>query len=281
MRDLLTGTFVCLLFYGTTSLIPAHATDKPVIPGQPAILTGDWPVKFTVQQKQPPVVRQAIQIKQPFYPKLNPRAQHLQDALKNDTTVDFPDVPLMKALQEIQKQHGINIFVSGSALKELGITAEEPVNVSLRGVSLKSALKIILEPLGMAYEIDQEVLKITTQAEVDRHMKTRIYPVGDLCSSEKEFLAIQNAILIGCQLQLRARKQRWSAQELELRRPAPAPAPYQTSSNPAMTFVPQCHALVVNETEEIHEKIVELLTQLRQVRQDQAGPVLQKTEQSH
>lgn len=275
--SLLAVTCLCLCL--SSALVTTHAGEKQK---KPATITSDWPVKFTVQQKEATVPQQAVKIKQPFYPELNPREQHLQETLNNNTTAHFHNVPLMEALQEIQKRHGINVFVSGSALKELGITADEPVkSISVSRIPLKSALKMILEPLGMAYEIDRDVLKITTQAEVDRHLKTRIYPIGDLCSSEKEFTAIQNAILIGCQLSLKARKQRWSAEGLELQGPHSAPAPYQTNINPAMTFVPQCHALVVNETDEIHEKIVELLTQLRQVRQDQAAPVLPKTEQTH
>lgn len=281
MRALLIGTSVCLLFYGTISLIPAQAADKQGKSDKPATITSDWPVKFTVRQQPAAVPQQPIKVKQPFYPELTPNEQKIQAALKAETTIESPGVPLKQVIDEFQNQHHINFYFSAIPLKEEGISIEEPVNVSMRGVPLKFALQTILKPLGLAYEIDMEVIKITTQAEVDRHLKTRIYPVGDLCSSEKEFIAIQNAILIGCQLKLRARKQRWSAQELKLRGSAPAPAPYQTSSNPAMTFVPQCHALVVNETEEIHEKIGELLTQLRQVRQDQAGPVLQKTEQSH
>jgi len=278
-RSLLAVTGLCLCLSST--LATTHAGDKPIKPGKPATITSDWPVKFTVQQKQSAVPQQVVKVKQPFYPELTPNEQKIQAALKSPTTVEFPGVPLKQVIDEFQNQHHINFYISALPLKEDGISIEEPVNVSLSGVPLKSALKIILKPLGLAYEIDQEVIKITTQAEVDRHLKTRIYPVGDLCSSEKEFTAIQNAILIGCQLSLKARKQRWSAEGLVLQGPPSAPAPYQTNINPAMTFVPQCQALIVNETDEIHEKIVELLTQLRQVRQDQAAPVQPKTEQTH
>lgn len=271
MRALFIATSICLMCIGTTPSNTAQAEDKPA---QPTLKTVNWPVKFTVKQKQAAVPQQVVEIKQPFYPELNPRVQQIQDALNTNTRANFPNVPLTQALNEIQKQHGINIFVSGSALKELGITTDEPVNsISVNRIPLKILLKNILEPLGLAYEIDQEVLKITTQAEVDRHLKTRTYPVGDLCTSEKDFIAIQNAILIGCQLSLKARKQRWSAEGLVLQGPRSAPAPYQTNINPAMTFVPQCQALVVNETDEVHEKILELLTQLRQVRQIQMRAV--------
>lgn len=270
MRALFIATSICLMCIGTTPSNTAQAEDKPA---QPTLKTVNWPVTATYEVHKPAVPRQAIQVKQPFYPELTANEQKIQAALKAPTTIELPGVSLKQVIEEIQNQHHINFFFSAIPLKEEGISIEEPVNVSLSGVPLKSALKIILEPLGLAYEIDQEVLKITTQAEVDRHLKTRTYPVGDLCTSEKDFIAIQNAILIGCQLSLKARKQRWSAEGLVLQGPRSAPAPYQTNINPAMTFVPQCQALVVNETDEVHEKILELLTQLRQVRQIQMRAV--------
>ena len=270
MRALFIVTFICLMLVGTTPPITAQAEDKPA---KPTLKTVNWPVAATYEQRKPAVPQQTMQIKQPFYPELTQNEQKIQAALKAPTTIEFTGVPLKQVIDEFQNQHHINFYFSALPLKEEGISIEEPVNVSLSGVPLKSVLKIILEPLGLAYEIDQEVLKITTQAEVDRHLKTRTYPVGDLCTSEKDFIAIQNAILTGCQLSLKARKQRWSVEGLVLQGPHSAPAPYQTNINPAMTFVPQCQALVVNETDEVHEKIVELLTQLRQVRQIQMRAV--------
>ncbi|QDT82960.1 hypothetical protein [Gimesia chilikensis] len=270
MRALFIATSICLMFLGTTPSNTAQAEDKPA---KPTLKTVNWPVAAVYEVHKPHESKQAIQMKQPFYPELTANEQKIHAALKAPTTIELPGVPLKQVIEEIQNQHHINFFFSAIPLKAEGISIEEPVNASLSGVPLKSALKIILKPLGLAYEIDQEVLKITTQAEVDRNLRTRTYPVGDLCTSEKDFIAIQNAILTGCQLRLKARKQRWSAEGLVLQGPRSAPAPYQNNINPAMTFVPQCQALVVNETEEIHEKIVELLTQLRQVRQIQMRAV--------
>ena len=41
-------------------------------------------------------------------------------------------------------------------------------------------LKIILEPYGLTYVIEDDVMKITTQAYADEKLSTRVYPVGDL-----------------------------------------------------------------------------------------------------
>jgi hypothetical protein len=54
------------------------------------------------------------------------------------------------------------------------------VNMSLSGISLRSALKIILEPLALTYVIQDEVMRITTETKAEELMSTRVYPVADL-----------------------------------------------------------------------------------------------------
>ena len=47
------------------------------------------------------------------------------------------------------------------------IQPDEPVNMSLSGISLRSALKIILEPLALTYVIQDEVMRITTETKAE------------------------------------------------------------------------------------------------------------------
>ena len=50
----------------------------------------------------------------------------------------------------------------------------------MSGVSLRSVLRLMLEPLGLTYLIEDEDMTITTQVKADEKMSTRVYPVGDL-----------------------------------------------------------------------------------------------------
>jgi hypothetical protein len=50
----------------------------------------------------------------------------------------------------------------------------------MKGITLRSALRLLLQPLGLTYIIEDEVMKITTQAKADEKTSTRVYPVGDL-----------------------------------------------------------------------------------------------------
>lgn len=258
-------------------LAAVNAEDKP---GKTFTKTYDWPVKFTIKyqevkpgatsqtQVQPAVMQQKDEITQPFYPALTKREQHIQTALQADTECDFPDVPLSKALNSLQRQHGVNMFLDGLALKEQGLTADEPINVSMSGVSFKSALDIILEPLGLTYIVDGEVLKITTQEEAAHTLKVRIYPVADLCKTPDDYDALESVIYKTCVLTGPSRSKYYPVGDLVLGRQGEKKTP-SGSVAASISVVPQCKALVVNETDRVHMKIVDLLTQLRQVRKDQ------------
>jgi len=50
----------------------------------------------------------------------------------------------------------------------------------LSGITLRSALKILLQDLQLTYVIEDEVMKITTVDLANERLSTRVYPVGDL-----------------------------------------------------------------------------------------------------
>jgi hypothetical protein len=48
------------------------------------------------------------------------------------------------------------------AYLEEGITSETPVSLTVNNVKLKTALKLMLQPLGLTYKIEDDVLLLTT-----------------------------------------------------------------------------------------------------------------------
>lgn len=253
-------------------VVSVNAEEKPQ---ETVTKTSNWPVKFTVKEAKPAATQQKHEIKQPFYPALTKREQHIQTALTADTECNFPDVPLSKAMDALQAQHGVNIYLNALALKEEGLTADEPINLALSGVSFKSALDIILEPLGLTYVVDGEVLKITTQKEAARTVKVRIYPVADLCKTQDEYQALEGVIEKTCIFTSRSRVKYSPASDLVLGGRGEKKTSLGSVAA-SISVVPQCQALVVNETDRVHTKIVDLLTQLRQVRKDQEEAPVKK-----
>ncbi len=101
-------------------------------------------------------------------------------ALDDETEFEFVDLPLTDVVEYLKQQHNIQIILDDQALLDEGIQPDEPINMSLSGISLRSALKIILEPLALTYVIQDEVMRITTETRAEEMMSTRVYPVADL-----------------------------------------------------------------------------------------------------
>lgn len=101
-------------------------------------------------------------------------------ALDDQTTINFADTPLTDVVEYLQRQHDIPIILDVVAIEEAGLLVDEPINLVLAGVTLQSALKIMLAEFELTYVIEDEVMKITTIEVANEKLSTRVYPVGDL-----------------------------------------------------------------------------------------------------
>lgn len=112
--------------------------------------------------------------------KYSPREEQIISALRQNTDIAFADTPLEVAMQVLADLHDIPIILDRAALAEESIQPDTPINHVLSGLTLRSALKIILDELQLTYVIQDEVMKITTQTKAADILSTRVYPVGDL-----------------------------------------------------------------------------------------------------
>ncbi len=112
--------------------------------------------------------------------KNSPIEERIQAALREETETGFVDTPLSEAIGFLSDFHDITIMLDEPALTEEGLGTDEPINLDVAGITLRSALRIMLEPLQLTYVIEDEVMKITTQVKADEKLTTRVYPVGDL-----------------------------------------------------------------------------------------------------
>ena len=110
--------------------------------------------------------------------------RRIRAALEEETELQFVDTPLIDALGIIGELHNINIRLDVVTLDDEGISTDEPVNIFISGIRLKSALKIMLEqtptPVELTWIVEDEVMKITTVLKAEEATETRVYPVTDL-----------------------------------------------------------------------------------------------------
>lgn len=106
--------------------------------------------------------------------------QRIATALQGETDFSYLDTPLRDVLDDIQLRHDIPIIIDASALEDYGVGTDTPVTMELNGITLKSALRLMLSDLDLTYIIQDEVMQITTVEEAESKLITKVYPVGDL-----------------------------------------------------------------------------------------------------
>lgn len=114
-------------------------------------------------------------------------------ALASSGEIDCKEMPLREVVAQLKNRHKIEIQLDPAGLKDAGLEPECPITKHLSGITLRSALRNLLDDVGLKYAIHNEVLLITSpaKAESDEFMLTRIYPVKDLVLVRNEHDEIQ------------------------------------------------------------------------------------------
>ena len=180
---------------------------------------------------------------------LSAAEEKIEAALRKPTEFDFFDEPLQTVIDHFRKKHGINILIDVAALKAVGIGTDEPITLTLSGVSLQSALNIILRWLDLTWTIRDEVLLVTTLDEAENMLLTRVYDVTDLVRYQErsgegwvDYDTLVNVITATIE-----------------------PDQWDTHPQIESVSVRGAEALVISQTRQIHRQIRRLFDQLRAV----------------
>jgi type II secretory pathway component GspD/PulD (secretin) len=94
--------------------------------------------------------------------------------------LNFKDTPLRQAISDLQTLSGVNIYLDQEALRDTGVGVDQPLSLNVEGISLKSALNLLLKQVHLTYLIKDEVLQITTENNAKGRLRQVTYPVADL-----------------------------------------------------------------------------------------------------
>ncbi len=126
------------------------------------------------------------------------RELDIERKLKTPVSANFQDMPLSDVLHQLARLAAINLHLDPKGLTEEGVSPDTPVTLNLdQEVSLKSALRLILEPLRLSYVIKDEVLKVTSEQLRDNEVYTVLYSVADLVIPIPNFVPGSNMGLAG------------------------------------------------------------------------------------
>jgi general secretion pathway protein D len=82
--------------------------------------------------------------------------------------IKFVEKPLSGVFDDLKQRHGIEFQLDYRALDGAAIPSDTPVTKSIKGITLRSALNILLGDLDLTYVVQNGVLKITTEAEAKK-----------------------------------------------------------------------------------------------------------------
>ena len=113
--------------------------------------------------------------------RATPAELQIQKRLNARVKATHRDQPLSAVLDALAKQAEVPIHIDMVGLEQEAVRSDTPVTISLdQPISLKSALKLLLEPLHLDYVVKDEVLKVTSPRLVKGQVYSVSYPVADL-----------------------------------------------------------------------------------------------------
>ena len=122
----------------------------------------------------------------------------IERRLQTPVLLEFSGESLSAVVDYLSKLAEINVYLDPQGLQQEAVTTDSPVSITLsKEISLKSALKLILEPLHLNYVIEDEVLKITSEQMRSGDVYISTYDVADLVIPIPNFTPSSNQGLAG------------------------------------------------------------------------------------
>lgn len=131
-----------------------------------------------------------------FFPLPSPDEKELLTTLEQKVEFEFSALSLVQIVEELGVKYGIQMILDKQALEEESIdpTAKD-ITCQLKGIPLKSALKIMLDAKSLAFVVADDVVKVTTEGKASQVRVARTYPVRDLVSNvDVDYLLLCRAI---------------------------------------------------------------------------------------
>ena len=146
---------------------------------------------------------------------------------------------LEQFVEDLQSHLKVPVVIDRTALEEYGIGTDTPIKFKVEGIATRSALRLCLTELDLTYSIANEVILITTPEEAEAMLDTRVYDVAETRLTTEALLELITTTI---------RDSSWDA-----------------VGGPGKIAVATPETLVISQTQDVHERVVDLLAQLTRV----------------
>jgi len=139
------------------------------------------PIKFPDTKNWEQLTKSRAQLAAEGRSRASAAEMLIQKKLEKPVKPTYRDQPLAVVIDALAKQADVAIHIDMVGLDEEAIRSDTPVTLTLdQPISLKSALKLLLEPLHLGYVVKDEVLKVTSPRLIKGEVYAVSYPVADL-----------------------------------------------------------------------------------------------------
>ena len=114
--------------------------------------------------------------------------------LQEDTQMEFIETPFDEVVAFLSDAHSLPIRMDIRALDDAGLGTDLPITANIRGISLASALKHLLDDLEMTYLIHNEMLLVTTEDAAAKYAVVRVYDVSKLIGDDQDASQLWTAV---------------------------------------------------------------------------------------
>jgi len=196
-----------------------------------------------------------------FHP--DPNRFDVEDALSRPVHGTFHDVPLRKVLENLTADLGVPLEIDAKALRIEGVSETQRVSISVRGIMLKSALNLLLEPLGLNHDVHRGQIRVTSRRANELILMN--YAVEDLLPPPM-FVNVGDGVGIPV---LKKSKDTRLETFGKLIASLVAPDTWDEAGGPgAVMPFEDTQSLVIRQTQAVHAEIQKLLEELRQSRSE-------------
>ena len=193
-------------------------------------------------------------------PTAVPAETRIEEALDAPAQVEFVETPLQDVVDFLRDSHKIEVVLDTAALNDVGIDAQTPITANFKGISLESALALLLRPLKLTWTVHNEALLITTPQEAAQLFTTRVFPLDDLVTTGKTDRARMDATALETLLRTTISPKSWDVNG------------GQGAIVPAS--LDQVQSLVIRQTYPVHRQVAKLLASLQETTGKKVAPVL-------
>ncbi len=115
-----------------------------------------------------------------YFPQPTERAARLDATLDQHLSIAFQETPLADVAAWFASKLEAPVILDHRSLEDAGIGSETPVTRKVDGISARAALKLVLDDMDLASVQKDGVLILMSQDGAEVELITRVYPVGDL-----------------------------------------------------------------------------------------------------